>query len=337
MQTRKGDVIVIGGGLEGALIARALHRAGQKVILLELGRPRDPETPYDRWVSSPFLYSATHWEWIQRSLPFWSEESALFFQDGAALAPRETPSWERLVQSCESHRVKGPALEGELFPEFKLDSQMGSIYLEKLPFLQVQGIAERIWLQLQRDGADPCADTEVRQIDWEHEWPTAVTRDTIYRARRLILTAPKLFHNEAHSFKQIWLQGQPQLEVRRPQQRPALWIHYAKAPLYLWPGPEHWGWVRLHEAEEGEERFLRGVPGRWLSCGLQDLATYELRVDRPALGFHPWRQDCLWMSRQGQQNWPWFPQLLEKVIDPQQSLQEFLPERPLESAGPRPA
>lgn len=336
MLTRKGDVIVIGGSLEGALIARALHRAGQKVILLEQGRPRDPESPYDRWVCSPFLYTPQHWEWCQRSLPFWNEESALHFQDGAALAQRETPSWEKLQLVRESHRLKGRPLERDLFPEFKHDSGLGSFYFEKLAYLEVGGITERVWRDLQRDGADPCADTEVRQIDWEHDWPTAVTRDTIFRARRLILTAPGLFHKDPHNFKQVWVQGQPQLEDRRPQQRPALWIHYAKAPVYLWPGPQTWGWTRLHEAEEGEERFLRAVPERWLNCGVTDLATYELRVDQPALGYHPWRQDCLWLSRQGQQNWPWFPQLLEKIVDPQQSLQEFLPERPLEPAGPLP-
>ncbi|MFN8612700.1 MAG: hypothetical protein U0931_34505 [Vulcanimicrobiota bacterium] len=337
MLIRKADVLVVGGSLEGALIARALHRAGQRVVLLELGRPRDPDTPYDRWVASPFVYSARHWEWIQRSLAFWSEQSALHFQDGAALAQRETPSWDRLLQISESHRLKGQALEPALFPEFKLDARLGSIYLDKLPYLQVSGLCERFWVELQRDGADPCADTEVCQIDWEHEWPTAVTRDTIFRARRLILTAPKLFHQEPHTYKQFWMQAHPQLEDRRPWQRPALWVHYAKAPLYLWPGPEHWGWVRLHEAEEGEERFLRGIPERWLSCAMQNPATYELRIDRPALGYHPWRQDCLWLSRQGQQNWPWFPQLLEKIVDPQQSLQEFLPDRPLEPAGPLPA
>lgn len=336
MLTQKGDVLVIGGSLEGTLIARALHRAGHKVLLLEKGRPTDPETPYDRWICSPFLYSAAQWQWIRDSEPFWQDQGCLSFHDGAALAQRESPSWERLLHLQESHRVKGPALDPGLFPELSLSSELGSVYFEKLPSLDAAGLTERLWLQMQRDGVDPYADTEVRQIDWEHEWPTAVTRDTIFRAKRLILTAPSLFHREKHSIAQTWLQGHPQLEDRRPLQRPALWIHYAKAPVYLWPGAENWGWTRLHEAEEGEEKFLRGVPDRWLRCGMSDVTAYELRVDQAAMGYHPWRQDCIWMSKQGQQNWPWLPQLVDSLLDPTREGLLLQPERQSEFVGPLP-
>ncbi len=336
MLTQKGDVLVIGGSLEGALIARALHRSGQKVLLLDKGRPRDPETPYDRWICSPFLYSAAQWQWIRDSQAFWEEQGCLSFHDGAAVAPRESPSWERLVELQESHCVKGPALDPGLFREFKLSGELGSVYMEKLPSLDVSGLTELVWRELQREGVDPCADTEVRQIDWEHEWPTAVSRDTIFRARRLILTAPSLFHQEKHSIRQFWMQGQPELEDRRPLSRPALWIHYAKAPVYLWPGASSWGWTRLHEAEPNEETFLRGIPERWLRCAVNDAATYELRVDQAAMGHHPWRKDCLWLSKQGQQNWPWLPQLVESLKDPTSESLLLQPERRPEVAGPLP-
>ena len=336
MLTQKGDVLVIGGSLEGALIARALHRSGQKVLLLEKGRPRDPETPYDRWICSPFLYSAAQWQWIRDSQDFWSDQGCLRFFDGAAVAQRESASWERLGQLQESHRVKGPSLDPGLFPEFKFDSDLGSVYFDKLPSLEVNGLTEQLWRELQREGVDPNSETEVRHIDWEHEWPTAVTRDTIFRARRLILTAPSMLHQEKHAISQTWLQGLPRLEDRRPLQRPALWIHYAKAPVYLWPGSPSWGWTRLCESEAGEETFLRGIPDRWLKCAIPEVATYELRVDQPAMGYHPWRQDCVWLSKQGQQNWPWFPQLMESLTDSSRETLWLQPERPPEMVGPLP-
>ena len=210
------------------------------------------------------------------------------------------------------------------------------VYLEELPSLEVTGLTERLWSELKREGADPYADTEVRHIDWEHEWPTAVSRDTIFRAKRLILTAPNLFHQEKHSIQQVWMQGQPQLEDRRPLTRPALWIHYAAAPVYLWPGSPNWGWTRLHDAEQGEESFLRGIPDRWLKCGVENLATYELRVDQAAMGHHPWRNDCLWLSKQGQQNWPWLPKLVESLTDPAQESLLLQPERQPQPVGPLP-
>ncbi len=337
MVTQKGDVIVIGGSLEGTLIARALSRAGQKVLLLERGRPVDPETPYDRWVCSPFLYSSTQWQWIRDSETFWEDQNCLSYLDGAALAPRESPSWENLMLLQESHRVKGPTLDPGLFPELKMAPELGSVYFDKLPSLDVTGLTYRLWKELQRAGVDPYVDTEVRHIDWEHEWPTAVTRDTIFRAKRLILTAPSLFHKEKHSIRQTWLQGAPQLEDRQAFQRPALWIHYAKAPVYLWPGVETWGWTRLHEAEAGEERFLSAIPERWLSCAVQDVATYELEVDQPAMGYHPWRQDCIWLSKQGQQNWPWLPELVASLLDPTREGLLLQPEPQAEFVGPMPA
>ena len=336
MLTQKGDVLVIGGSLEGALIARALHRSGQKVLLLEKGRPRDPETPYDRWICSPFLYSAAQWQWIRDSQDFWSDQGCLRFFDGAAVAQRESASWERLGQLQESHRVKGPSLDPGLFPEFKFDSDLGSVYFDKLPSLEVNGLTEQLWRELQREGVDPNSETEVRHIDWEQEWPTAVTRDTIFRARRLILTAPSMLHQEKHAISQTWLQGLPRLEDRRPLQRPALWIHYAKAPVYLWPGSPSWGWTRLCESEAGEETFLRGIPDRWLKCAIPEVATYGLRVDQPAMGYHPWRQDCVWLSKQGQQNWPWFPQLMESLTDSSRETLWLQPERPPEMVGPLP-
>jgi len=335
MLTVKCDVLIVGGSLEGSLLARALHKSGQKVVLLEKGRPQDPDMPYDRWIASPFLYTHQQWSWIQQSQAFWEKEGVLSTFEGAALAPRESISWERLKEMQESHWVKGPALDRELFPEFKLDADLGSVYLEKLPSLDIAGYVHRLWMEMQRDGADPYADTEVRQIDWEHDWPTAVTRDTIFRGKRLILTAPKLYQAQDLKQKQLWLQGQPQLEDRRPHQRPALWIHYAKAPVYLWPGPDHWGWTRLHEAEPDEQSFLEKIPGRWLNCKVDKPATYELSVDQSAMDYHPWRKDCVWLSQQGQQNWPWLPHLVQSLMDPQQT-ELLLAKAPELTAGPAP-
>ena len=335
--TVKCDVLIVGGGLEGSLLARSLHASGQKVVLLDQGRPRDPDQPYDAWVCSPFLYSSQMWAWIRASRDFWQEAGVLGFRDGAAVAQRESLSWLRLLDCKESHQVEAVPLQPGQFAELKLESDLGSLFMERLSHLKMEGLVSRLWLEMQREGVDPYADTHVTQIDWEHEWPTAVTRDTIFRGRRLILAAgrqtPKLLGQPIPTLEQkhLWLEGRPQLEDRRPVERPALWIHYAKAPLYLWPGAENWGWTRLWEAPEpaAERQFLQGVPERWLSCGFDSLATYDLRLDalsdgQPALDYHPWRQDCVWLAGLGQTHWPWLPELVKQLTDPQLQLPEML-------------
>lgn len=340
--TVKSDVVVVGGGLEGTLLARSLHRSGQRVVLLEAGRPRDGETPYDEWICSPFLYSAPLWSWIRNAQTFWLEEGCLGHRDGAALAPRESPSWLRLLQIQESHGLTATPLPAGLFPEFRRDSSLGSLFMEKLPCLRLQGLVSRLWHELQREGVDPYADTPVRQIDWEHEWPTAVTRDTIFRARRLVLCAgrqtPKLLGQSLPDLCQrhLWLEGRPGLEDRRPQERPVLWIHYAKAPVYLCPGPERWGWTRLwpHPDEAAEKKFLEEIPERWLSCSVEERAFYDLRVagladGQPALDYHAWRQDCVWLAGLGQTHWPWLPELIGQLTDPQWALTDELSARRL--------
>jgi hypothetical protein len=262
------------------------------------------------------------------------------------VAQRESLSWLRLLDGKESHQVEAVSLQPAQFPELKLESDLGSLFLERLPCLQLEGWVGRLWLELQREGVDPYADTLVTQIDWEHEWPTAVTRDTVFRGRRLILASgrqtPRLLGQSLPPLEQkhLWVEGCPRLEDRRPVQRPALWIHYARAPLYLWPGAERWGWSRLWEPPEAaaEQQFLRDVPDRWLRCGLDSLATYDLRLDgfqdgQPGLDYHPWRQDCLWLAGVGQTHWPWLPELVRQLTDPQLQLSDELSLRRF-SGGP---
>jgi len=349
MQVVKGDAVIVGGGLEGTLLARQLHRQGLKVILLERGRPGDPESAYDPWVYSPFLVADWLWPWILDSQNFWEDLGAWGWRDGVALAQRESVSWLRLMQSREIHGLATETFQPGHFPELKSDPGMGSLYMPRLPVLSLAGLTRKLWLELQREAVDPYADCPVAQIDWEHEWPTAVTRDTIFRGRRLFLMAgrgtPRLLGQPTPRLTQrhLWFECQPLLEDRGPWRRPVVWVHYAKAPLYLCPGSDSWGWSRLWETpEEGPERlFLQGMAERWLSCPITQPAFYDLRVDSladglPVLDYHPWRNDCIWMAGVGQTHWAWLPQVLDRLVDPQAQIPEEFSLRRF-SGGPIPA
>lgn len=328
VETVKCDVVVVGGGLEGSLLARALQQSGQQVVLLDPGRPREPDAPYDLWVNTPFLMTPTLWEWTQWSLPFWREIQVLGERDGLAVAPRESVSWLRLQASLEDYRLRPSAFETGLFPEWKASSELGQFLLPDLPVLRHQGLVARCWQELERQGVRIEADCPVGLIDWEHDWPTAVARGQIFRGRRLILCAGpengRLWQRELPELqqRQLWLEGAPRIEDRRPLPRPVVWVHYARAPLYLVPGSQRWGLVRLQSCEDdgAERRFLGEARQRWLRCEMEDMAHYELKVDGlpdglPMLDYHPWRQDCQILAGMGQQNWIWLPELIRQLVE----------------------
>jgi glycine/D-amino acid oxidase-like deaminating enzyme len=326
----KCDALVVGGGLEGSLLALSLHRSGQKTVLLDRGRPRDPDAAYDLWPCSPFLYSPEHWRWIQESLPAWSRMCSPGQRAGVAVAARESSSWLKLTESLEAYRLETLEVSlAERFPEFRFEAGMGHYFMPRLPVLPHAGLVGRVWWELQREGVDPYADTHVQLIDWEHELPTAVTADTIFRARRLILATgkrtPALLGRElpALQSERTWLEAHPLLERPPEEARPHLWVHYARAPLYISPEGERWGLGRLQHTEEaGELDFLRQARRRWLGCSFENDAVYTLRVDGlsdglPAVDFHPWREDCVWLAGVGQAHWPWLPHLVEALTEQQ--------------------
>lgn len=337
MQRIHCDTIVVGGGLEGSLLALHWARSGQRVILLDPGRPRDPDSPYDRWVCSPFVYSALHWEWIQRSLDFWRHWRALNFHDGVALAARESTSWARLSQQLEERRLAARPLPDERLGELQLEPSLGAFYFESLPWLNVAGLVEAWWNELQRLGQGPWADTPVMQVDWEHEHPTAVTRDTIVRGKRLVLAGSAATRRhlgqelpELHA-DHLWLEGSPQLEKPLVEPPAAAWVHYARAPLYLCAGLQRWGLGRLgvYDEDKAELQFLNEARQRWWRCGFAESQVFQVRVDGlrdglPALDSHPWRSDALWLAGVGQTHWPWLPQLAEALLDPALALPEEL-------------
>ena len=337
MQRINCDTIVVGGGLEGSLLALHWARSGQRVVLLDAGRPQDPESPYDRWVCSPFVYTRKHWDWILQSQAFWQHWGSLGFQDGVALAARESLSWQRLSQQLEESHLPAQALPDERVGELAMQRDLGAYYFDSLPWLNVAGRVEAWWKELQRLDQGPWADTPVMQVDWEHERPTAVTRDTIVRGKRLVLagsTATRRYLGQELpelSFSQLWLEGAPQLEKPLTAPPVASWIHYARAPLYLWGGVERWGLTRLApcEDEKADLEFLRDARQRWWRCGFADTQVFQMQVDSlsdglPALDTHPWRQDALWLAGVGQTHWPWLPQLAEALLDPVGALPEEL-------------
>ena len=317
VQILKFDVIVVGGGLEAALCAYWAQRLKLRVAMISRDRPQDPPTPYDCWTCSPFLYSHQEWEDIQSSLSLWRDWQVYRERAGLALARRETPSWDSLRARAEGW---AQTWEPGAFPELSLGPEMGSFYLPKLPVLETAGLLPRLWQELSRQGVTTVVDSPVQLIDWEHDWPTAVTHDTIYRGRRLFLGVPSLLGlplPELQS-KQLWLEGQLAGAETRDYERLATWIHYAKAPLYLDGQPSRMGLVRLAGyAEEAAERtFLLEAAQRWFQCPLQNRAFYDLAVTGPPLlDYHPWRQDCIWMAGLGQTHWPWLPALTSRLLE----------------------
>jgi glycine/D-amino acid oxidase-like deaminating enzyme len=212
----------------------------------------------------------------------------------------------------------------QAFPELHLPAPIGSLWLSKLAVIEVKGLVPSLWQELTRQGVATEVDRPVRHIDWEHEWPTAVTHDTIYRARRLFLTVPKLLGQELPALeqKQLLLEGKPLLPEARLFERPATWVHYAKSPLYLDPRQDRWGLVRLapYAEERAERSFLQEAATRWLGCPLQEVAYYDLTVPGqedglPVFDHHPWREDCIWTGGIGQTHWPWLPAYLSRLLE----------------------
>lgn len=342
-------MLVVGGGLEGSLLAWTLHQHGHKTVLLDRGRPRDPEAPYDLWLCSPFLYSPNHWRWIEESWAVWENWCTPGERSGLAVAARESTSWLKLTESLEQLRLSPLQVDlRERFPEFQADSSLGHYYFPRLRWLPHSGLVQRLWSELQREGVDPSADTPVTLIDWEHELPTAVAGGTIFRARRMVVAAgrqtPSLLGQAIPelSHTRTWLEGAPLLERPPLEARPHLWVHYARAPLYVAPEMPRWGFGRLLSGTEEREEldFLRNAQRRWFRCEFAEPAVYQLRIDGPADGlplvdFHPWRQDCVWLTGMAQPNWPWLPKLAEILADPEPvippELRTRMPDR--EAAG----
>ncbi len=347
MQIIRTDVLVVGGGLEGALLALKLQRSGQQVLLVDRGRPRAPDAPYDTWLCSPFLYSPDRWSDLQASLAEWDEWGALHWAPGCALAPRESNSYGRLQDDQAPRRVKARELHQDEFPELRLDSGLGTFAWDRLPFLKVDAVTARIWQQLQKEGGKIYADTTITQVDWEHEWPTAIGGSNIFRARRLFLVngsgVPPLLKQPLPEFKQrrVWIEGQPLSDCKLNLERPCLWVHYAHLPLYLVARGVRWGLGRLGDgSQEAEElQFLQKAMAQWLRCPLGQQAIFQLQVDgladgQPALDYHPWRKDCLWLAGWGQTHWPWAPAMLERLCDPQQALEPDLSPRRFDPPEP---
>jgi 2-octaprenylphenol hydroxylase len=63
------DIVVIGGGLNGAALASALRHGPHSVVLLE---PKPPSTPDESWDSRIYAYSPGNVEWL-KSLGGWSD------------------------------------------------------------------------------------------------------------------------------------------------------------------------------------------------------------------------------------------------------------------------
>lgn len=320
---------MVGGGLEGSLLASALHDAGHKVALLEQGKPRDPAPPYDMWVNSPLLLGAERWRQTRNSIPFWDNWAAAAARDGIVMALRESPSWGKVEEGLREMGITPqPAHLQGMFPELITPAEVGTAYLPDLPVVEPAGVAARVWRKLQRDGANPNADTRVSLIDWEHEWPTAVTRDRIFRGKRLYLTGgvEELFNQPLPVTRQkrTWLEAEPVLDRPFAGVRPVLWVHYALAPFQVLPFPDRFGFGREREpvTELEEIDFLRSAQKRWLSCEFKTPAVYALEVPGwldgvPVVDHHPWRDDCIWMAGLGQPHWGWYPALLPTLVDPQ--------------------
>lgn len=65
----QSDIVILGGGLNGAALAAALRHGPHSVTLVE---PRPPEPPADTWDPRIYAYSPGNVEWI-RSLGGWGE------------------------------------------------------------------------------------------------------------------------------------------------------------------------------------------------------------------------------------------------------------------------
>lgn len=63
------DIVIVGGGLNGAALASALRHGPHSVVLLEPNPPRDP---LDNWDARVYAYSPGNVNWIQ-SLGGWSD------------------------------------------------------------------------------------------------------------------------------------------------------------------------------------------------------------------------------------------------------------------------
>lgn len=348
MEYLRSDALIVGGGLEGCLLALQLQRAGQKVILVHPGPPPALDLPYDLWAGSPFTHSAWEWSHGLQSRKSWEALNCLRWTKGAALAPRESQACLDLLRRQEELSIVARPLRQEEFPELRLANSLATFGLDSLPWLLTEGLPTRLWGMLHQAGVQVEAQTALHRVDWEHEHPTVVGQGVVFRGRRLFLmgtTQVERFLNQPlPALKQVrsWLQAPPELDEKGSVERPCLWIHYAKAPCYWIPRGENWGWGRLAELQDApnEEKFLLSLPERWLHCRLGKPAVYRLEVagledGRPCLEPHPWREDCLWMAGVGQTHWLWLPSLLATLIDPAQGLPEELRLRRFQTSAPQ--
>lgn len=189
MQRFRGDLIVVGAGLLGTWLTFWGQRRGLKVFALDAGLPATPEPQRFH------LHQLRPW---RRQLFFdglgcWCEEL------GAEWAPlssprldmqwEEGPDFEQLSHDLETRKFlhqrfdRGQA--SRLHPAVKpgpercIFSNTGSVELRFGPWLSYR------W---NHSGA-VAAETPVLQVDLEHETPTAVTRDAIYRGDYLVVAA----------------------------------------------------------------------------------------------------------------------------------------------------
>lgn len=272
MRYERADVVVVGGGLSGCLVAwRAVERR-LSVVMVEQGRPRDPAEPLPLRLTFPDLGDVLR---AGRSLPLWRTLEDLvgerFLQpcSSVELAPRNQGLEERYEVLLAAGR---PA---ELLPMEELRGRHPRFTgpLEALGLVQPEGALvtpslDGLWRRLQKMGVNIVADTAIRRLDLEYDQPTAVAADTAFRGRFLVaaagLSTPGLLElaSEPERCRLLRLTF-----ACRPEPLPLFALPSEWGPVRGFspgPGTARCRWAPKDLPEERPERFLADTFRRWL-------------------------------------------------------------------------
>lgn len=201
MNKESADLVVVGGGIMGSLAAWQAARRKMSVLLVEQFRPghtRGSSHGESRIIR--YAYPERDYVSLMReAYAAWADLEAearetLYHRTGGLdLGPRDDAYLAGCRQAMDEASVAWEALDAsavrQRFPQFRPPADAQGVFQADAGMIAADRSLQAAWRLARRDGARPFADSRVVQVDLEHERPTAVTADTIFRGKAMIVAA----------------------------------------------------------------------------------------------------------------------------------------------------